>query len=174
MTEAFESGLDRIFAGCEAAISERLVKEKDKAKTLGAEDTGRMAFVLTDAIEHGVRPAIDQALATYEMAINRPISMNPRWEEALRARINHAVEAAVKRALIADPADHPWKPLLAHEVPALEARLLKVAEEHFAALAERLQPRRRPTDPRVEWGIRLLIFASGLVAGGLVMKLLAG
>ncbi|MEO8113996.1 MAG: hypothetical protein ABI655_06425, partial [Phenylobacterium sp.] len=134
MTDASDAELARIFAGCETAIAERLVKEEDKARTLGAEDTSRLGFTLTVAIEHGIRPAIDQALASYDKTLSRPAALDPRWEEALRGRINHAVETAVRKALASDPADHPWKPLLAREVPKLEARLLAVAEEHFAAL----------------------------------------
>src|SRR5262245_3867339 len=116
---AFEASLAAVFARGEHALAERLTQEKAKADNLQAEDTSRLAFILTEAIEHELQPVVRQALAGYDAAINRPITPNDRWEEALRRRIGQAVDAGVSRALALDHAEHPWKPLLSAEAPKL-------------------------------------------------------
>src|SRR5438128_671526 len=105
-------------------MDEHLDRVRTRAEALQSQDTNRLAFTLAEAIEGEVRPAVDEALATYDTAINRPIAPDDRWEEALRKRIELAVDAAVGHALKLDAAKHTWQPLLKAEAPQLRERLV--------------------------------------------------
>jgi len=168
---AFENALGGIFARCERAVAERLEKAKQKAEALQAQDTSRLAFTLTEAIQHEIEPAIDQALATYDVAINRPLTPNARWEEAVRRQIEHAVDAAVDQALKLDAEKHPWKPLLVEETPKLRERLYARADKHFEELGKQRKARRRPVIGLPEALVRLGLFAGGALVGALAMHL---
>jgi len=168
---AFENALGGIFARCEQAIGDRVDQARAKAQALQSQDTSRLAFTLTEAIEHEIEPAVDQALATYDAAINRPLTPNPRWEEAVRRRIELAVDAGVDMALKLDAEKHPWKPLLTAEAPQLRERLQARADEHFEALRQQKKTRGRRVAGAPEMLVRLGLFAGGAVVGALAMHL---
>lgn len=170
---AFEGRLAAIFARCDAAVADHLAKVKARSEALQSQDTSRLAFTLTEAIEHELRPAVDEALASYDAAINRPLTPNPRWEEAVRDKIAAEADAAIALALHLDPDDHPWKPLLKREAPQLQERLLAVADAHFAELGKARKPRRRSSAGLPEMLIRLGCLGGGLAIGALVMRFAA-
>jgi len=165
---AFEGSLAAIFARCDAAVAVHLAKVKARSEALQSQDTSRLAFTLTEAIEQELRPAVDEALASYDAAINRPLTPNPRWEEAVRDKIGSEVDAAVAQALHLDLADHPWKPLLKQEAPQLRERLLALADAHFAKLGKSRKPRRRGSAGLGETLIRLGCLGAGLAIGAIV------
>jgi hypothetical protein len=173
MTEAaFEARLDGIFAGAESAVGGRLLTEKARTENLQAQDTRRVAFILTEAIEAELKPAVEKALASYDAAIERPITPNPIWEKKLRARIDQAAGAAIKKALAVDSVNHPWKPLLSAEAPKLSQRLLDLADAHFAALVMDKRRRRKKAGAISETVIRVGLFVAGLALGVLLMRLM--
>jgi hypothetical protein len=175
MTEAaFENNVGAIFARLEHRLGGRLSVEKAKADNLQAQDTRRVAFILTSAIEEELKPAVTEALASYDQAINRPLVPNARWEHALLQRIGQAVDGGVKQALNLDRADHPWKPLLAAEAPKLRARVLAGAEAHFAQLGQVRKRRRRSDGGIPDWVVGVALFLGGLGAGLLLARLLHG
>jgi hypothetical protein len=167
----FEATLAAIFNDCEQAVSDRLAKEKAKAENLQALGARRFAYTVAEAIEEEVGPAVAEALASYDGAINRPIVPNERWEVALKSRIGHAVDAGVRLGT-GGHEDAPWKPLLAEEAPALKARLLALADAHFKQLGKA----KRRGGPRRGWlpepALRSALFVAGLVVGALVVHLL--
>jgi hypothetical protein len=169
----FEETLGGIFARSERAIAEGLQKAKARAESLQSMDTNRLAFTLTEAVEHAVAPAIEQTVSIYDAAINRPITPNQGWEAAIRQRIVLSVDAGVALALALDAANHPWKPLIREEAPKLRARMLAKADRHFADLAKQRKVAERPVGP-AENIIRAGLFVGGLAAGALLMHLLAG
>jgi hypothetical protein len=171
---AFENALGGIFARCDQAIAERLDKAKARAEALQSQDTSRLAFTLTEAIEHEIEPAIDLALATYDAAINRPLKPDRRWEEAVRRRIEHAVDAGVGLAMKLDAERHPWKPLLTAETPKLRDRLIARADRHFDALGKRRKSGRGRMGETPEILVRFGVFGAGVLVGALAMYLAAG
>jgi hypothetical protein len=172
---AFERDVSAIFARLEQRLGGRLSLEKAKAENLQSQDTRRVAFILSEAIEAEIKPALKEALASYDEAINRPLAPNVRWEHALLQRIGRAVDGGVKQALSLDRADHPWKPLLAAEAPKLRARLMAAAEAHFAELGGHGGKRRRRVDRGIpDWVVGLALFLGGVGAGLLLARLLHG
>jgi hypothetical protein len=169
----FEATLGSIFDRSEHAIADELDKAKVRAESLQAMDTNRLAFTLTEAVEHILAPAIEQSLSIYDAAINRPITPNQSWETAIRQRIVHSVDAGVAQALALDGANHSWKPLIREEAPKLRARMLLQADRHFGELAKRRKAAERRPRP-IENPIRAGLFVAGLAVGALVMRLLAG
>jgi hypothetical protein len=171
---AFESRVSGILSRMEQRLGSRLAVEKAKAENLQSQDTRRIAFILTEAIEAELAPAVKEALASYDEAINRPMQPNARWEQALVQKIGQAVDAAVKLAMALDRENHPWKPLLAAEEPKLRERLTAPAEKHFAALGK-VRGRRRGSEGVVpDWAVWIAIFAAGLVAGFMLARLAHG
>lgn len=168
---AFETALGNVFARCDQAIAERLQQVRAKSEALQSQDTSRLAFTLTEAIEREIQPAVDQALAVYDAAINRPLTPNVRWEQAVRSRIGYVVDAAVEKALKLDAAQHPWKPLLARETPELRERLSARADRHFDELRKQTKTRRRQVVGAPEMLVRLGTFAGGAIVGALAMHL---
>lgn len=171
---AFENRVSGIFDRMEQRLGGRLATEKAKADNLQAQDTRRVAFILTEAIEAELKPAVKDALSSYDEAINRPLLPNERWEHSLLRRIEQAVDNAIKLALALDRADHPWKPLLSAEAPKLRARALADAEAHFAALGKGKRRRRRGDGPIPDWVLWLAFFVGGLGSGLLLARLLGG
>jgi hypothetical protein len=165
---AFESKVSEIFARMEQRLGGRLAVEKAKTENLQSQDTRRMAFILTEAIEGELEPAVKQALASYDEAINRPMLPNERWEQQLLQKIGQAVDAATKLALALDKDAHPWKPLLSAEAPKIRARLTAEAEAHFAALGKVRGRRRGAAGGVPDWAVWIALFAAGLVAGFLL------
>jgi hypothetical protein len=171
---AFESKVSTIFARLEQRLGGRLAVEKARTENLQSQDTRRVAFILTEAIEAEVKPAVKEALSSYDEAINRPLSPNARWEHALLQHIGQAVDHGVKLALSLDRAEHPWKPLLSAEAPKLRARLLAAAEAHFAELGHVRKRRRRSKGDIPDWAVWLALFLGGIGAGLLLARLLHG
>jgi hypothetical protein len=171
---AFESRISAVFARLEQRLGGRLSVEKAKAENLQSQDTRRVAFILTEAIEAEIKPVLKEALVSYDEAINRPLVPNERWEHALLQRAGLAVDQGVKLALNLDRADHPWKPLLAAEAPKLRARVLAVAEAHFAELGQVRKRRRRKPGEIPDWAVGLALFLGGTGAGLLLGRLLHG
>lgn len=171
---AFENSVGAIFTRLERRLSSRLSVEKAKADNLQSQDTRRVAFILTSAIEAEIKPAVTEALASYDAAINRPLTPNARWEHALMQRVGEAVDSGVKQALSLDRAEHPWKPLLSAEAPKLKARVLAAAEAHFAELGQVRKRRRRKDAGIPDWVVGLALFLGGLGAGLLIARLLHG
>lgn len=171
---AFENSLSGVFGGAEQRLGRRLSAEKTRAENLQAQDMRRVAFILTEAIEAELKAAVVEALSAYDVAINRPLQPNERWEEALRRRIGQAVDGAVKLALALDVADHPWKPLLSAEAPKLKSRLLAPADAHFSELGKARRKRRGASDGVPDAVVWIALFAAGLVTGGLAMRLIMG
>ena len=171
---AFEAKVGGIFTRTEQRLGGRLSVEKAKSENLQSVDTRRVAFILTEAIEAELTPAVKDALASYDEAINRPLQPNDRWERALVRRIDAAVDASVKLALALDKADHPWKPLLVAEGPKLKERLSAMAEKHFTALGKHGGRRRGASQGLPDGLVWAAIFAAGVVAGALAMRFIAG
>lgn len=170
---AFESQIAVIFAKRERSLGERLANEKAKADALQAQDTSRVAFVLTEAIIAELKPAVVEALASYDEALSRP-PPNELWQKALVERTSRAVEAAVALALELERADHPWKPLLAAEGLRIRERLLDLVAQHFKPprKAKRIPHRVENSlpDPMV-W---MVMFLAGVVAGALATRFTMG
>lgn len=169
----FEADLSEIFARSERRLGSRLALERTKAENLQSQDTRRVAFILTEAIEAELQPAVKEALASYDAAINRPILPNARWETLLRQRVGQSVDAAVKLALNLDKASHPWKPLLSAEAPKLRARLTESAEAHFRALSSKRNRRGKASGGASEWALRAALLAIGVGVGFVISRLLA-
>ena len=168
---AFEAKVSGIFARMEQRLGSRLAVEKAKTDNLQSQDTRRVAFTFSEAIEAELEPAVKQALASYDDAINRPMLPNERWEHQLVQKIGQAVDAAIKLALAVDRENHPWKPLLSAEAPRIRARLTETAEQHFAALGKVRGRGRRSTGGAPDWVVWVALFAAGLVAGFLLAHL---
>jgi predicted DNA-binding protein len=168
---AFESKVTGIFSRMEQRLSGRLAVEKAKTENLQSQDTRRMAFILTEAIEGELEPAVKQALASYDEAINRPMLPNERWEQQLLQKIGQAVDASIKLALALDKESHPWKPLLSAEGPKIRTRLTGEAEQHFAALGKKRGRRGGSADGVPDWAVWVALFAAGLVAGFILAHL---
>jgi len=174
MAGAFEAGLGGIFQRGEQRLASRLDAERTRTENLQAQDTRRVAFLLTEAIEDELKPAVAEALDSYDAAINRPITPNAAWEDLLRQRIGEAVDAAVQLALATDRANHPWKPLLSEETPRLRARLLALADRRFEELGRTRRARARRSEGLGDLAVWALLFAAGVVVGAIGMRLLGG
>jgi hypothetical protein len=171
---AFEAKVSTIFSRMEQRLGGRLAAEKAKAENLQSQDTRRIAFILTEAIEAELAPSVKQALASYDDAINRPMLPNERWEQQLLQKIGQAVDASIKLALSLDKDNHPWKPLLSAEAPKIRARLTETAEQHFTALTK-VRGRRRGSSGGVpDWAVWIAMLAVGLVAGFMLARLTHG
>lgn len=169
---AFDSTISGIFARMEKRLGGRLAAERAKTENLQSQDTRRVAFILSEAIEAELEPAVKEALAAYNDAINRPMLPNERWEQILLHKIEHAVEGAVKLALAVDGQSHPWKPLLSAEMPKLRSRFTDTAEQHFAGLGK-VSGRRGPGARAIpDWVLWLAIFAVGAGFGLVVARLI--
>jgi hypothetical protein len=171
---AFESKVSGIFARTEQRLGSRLAVEKAKTDNLQSQDTRRVAFIFTEAIEAELEPAVKQALASYDEAINRPMLPNERWEHQLVQKIGQAVDGAIKLALTVDREAHPWKPLLSAEAPKIQARLTETAEKHFAALGKVRGRRRGSAGGVPDWAVWVALFAAGLVVGFLLARMTHG
>ncbi|MFL5295150.1 MAG: hypothetical protein ACJ798_02095 [Phenylobacterium sp.] len=173
MPVAFESALSRVFARCEEAISDHLDKVRARSQALQSQDTSRLAFTITEAIEEEVRAALDESLGIYDAAINRPITPNAGWEKALLKQVEYAVDGAVIQALKLDSEKHPWKPLLSEEAPKLRERLSAIAEAHFAELRKARKTRRKAAPTGLpETLVRLALFVGGVVVGAIAMNVI--
>jgi hypothetical protein len=168
----FDRAVDSVFARSERGIAERIDQARARAQALQSQDTSRLAYTLTEAIEHELEPAIDEVLATYDAAINRPISPNAGFETSVRRRIALAVDTGVGLALKLDAERHPWKPLLTEETPKLRERLVGRADRHFEDLRKSKKARRQRVTGLPEALVRTIIFAGGIVVGGLAMLLI--
>jgi len=171
--DAFDATLAGIFDQSDKALTERLLKARDRAEALQSQDTSRLAFTLAEAIEHTIEPAIDEAVESYRVALNRPVSSNPRWEASVQAHIGEAVDTGLRKALAIDELAHPWKPLLKEEAPKLRERLLARAEERFVDVRKRRRPRASALGVP-EAIVRLALFATGVAVGGLLGRVLSG
>jgi len=169
---AFESKVSSIFKRMEQRLGSRLAVEKTKAENLQSTDTRRTAFILTEAIEAELKPAVKEALSTYDEAISRPMTPNERWEHIVSQQIGRAVDESIKQALTLDAASHPWKPLLSDEGPKLRTRLVSTANEHFERLGKLGARARRKGDPGVEWTMRIVMFAVGILVGYLLARVM--
>lgn len=170
--EPFEARLAAIFEAGEKQVAERLARERRRAGALQAQDTRRLAYTLSEAIEHELKPAVAEALAAYDAAIHRPIEPNARWEASLRARITRAVEAGVRLAVGHETG--PWKPLLEKEAPVMRERLMALAEAHFVRLGKARKAAARATHRGAQAAIRAGIFLAGAAAGAGAMWLVTG
>jgi hypothetical protein len=170
--EPFEIELETIFQGCRNDVGAALQRARLRAETLQAEDTRRLAFTLTETIDHAVAPSIDKAVAAYDEALHRPMGSNPQWEAAIQAHVAEAVAAGVAQALTLDNVDHPWKPLLKAEGPNLRQRLATRADEGLAHVRLDRAPRRRRRAIQQEWMLRLSLLAVGLLAGAILRGLI--
>lgn len=169
---AFETKISEIFARMERRLSSRLSVERAKSENLQAQDMRRVAFLLTEAIEAELEPAVKQALASYDDAINRPMLPNERWEHQVLQKISQAVDASIRLALAADKENHPWKPLLSAEAPKIRARLTETAERHFVAIGK-VKGRRRGAGSGVPaWAVGAALFLVGLVVGLMLSKVI--
>jgi hypothetical protein len=169
---AFESKVSGIFKRMEQRLGSRLSVEKAKAENLQSTDTRRTAFILTEAIEAELKPAVKEALSTYDEAISRPMTPNERWEHIVTQQISKAVEESIRQALALDAASHPWKPLLSDEAPKLRTRLVAAADEHFVRLGKLGARARGKTDPGVEWTMRIVMLVAGVVIGYLMARVI--
>jgi hypothetical protein len=173
MPVAFETALNSVFTRCDEAMATHLDKLRLRSEALQSQDTSRLAFTLSEAIVDEVTPAIDEALAIYDAAINRPIEPNDRWEQALTRRIELEVDTAIDRALKLDAQKHPWQPLLKAEGPHLRERLTEHAQKHFDELRKARRSRRRARPTGIpEAAVRLALFAGGIVVGAIAARLL--
>jgi hypothetical protein len=116
----FELRVGAIFSRTEQRLDGRLSAARARAENLQTQDTRRVAFILTEAIEAELLPAVKEALAHYDEAVDRPVLSNDRWQRALVRRIDQAVDSAIRLALALDRAERPWKPLLSAESPRLK------------------------------------------------------
>ena len=171
---AFETTLAGIFSRMEQRLGGRLAAERAKTENLQSQDTRRVAFTFTEAIEAELAPAVKQALAAYEKAINRPMLPNERWEQVLLVKIGQAVDASVKLALTVDKEAHPWKPLLSAEAPKVRDRFARTAEQHFAAIGKVSGRRRAGRRSMPDWVLWAAFFAGGLVLGFVLARLMRG
>jgi hypothetical protein len=169
--EPFEVELAGIFKACEQDLKSALDRARVRAETLQAEDTSRLAFTLTETIDHAVAPAIDKAVAAYDEALHRPMTAHPQWEAAIQERIAETVAAGVAQALTLDQLAHPWKPLLKEEGPRLRARLSTRADEGLTHVRVHSAPRRRKAAARREWTLRASLLAIGLLVGLMLRSL---
>jgi predicted DNA-binding protein len=169
---AFEGKVSGIFKRMEQKLAGRLSVEKTKAENLQSQDSRRTAFILTEAIEAELKPAVKEALSTYEEAISRPMTPNERWEHIVTQQIGKAVEEAIKQALALDDEKHPWKPLLSDEAPKLRGRLVTAADEHFQRLGKMGARRRRTGDEGAEWTMRIVMLAVGILLGYVLARLI--
>lgn len=169
---AFESRISGIFSKMQQRLGSRLAAEKAKAENLQSQDTRRVAFILTEAIEEELKPAVKAALSSYEDAISRPMTPNERWEHILTQQIGQAVDSSVKLALSLDRESHPWKPLLSDEAPKLRSRLVGDAEGYFEKIGKLGARARRASDPGVEWTMRIGMLVVGVVIGFLLAKVM--
>lgn len=169
---AFESRISGIFSRMEKRLGSRLSVEKAKAENLQSQDTRRTAFVLTEAIEAELTPAVKEALSIYDDAISRPMTPNERWEHIVTQQIAKAVEESIRQALALDTASHPWKPLLSDEAPKLRSRLVETAEGHFEKIGKLGGRARRGAEPAVEWTMRIVLLAVGVLIGFLLARVL--
>jgi hypothetical protein len=169
---AFESKVSGIFERMEQRLGARLTAEKAKAENLQSQDTRRVAFILTEAIEEELKPAVREALASYDDAISRPMTPNQRWEHILTQQIAQAVDASVRLALALDKAEHPWKPLLSDEAPKLRNRLVEGAEGHFTRLGKMGARRRSGGEAGADWTMRIVMLAVGVLVGFLLARIL--
>jgi len=169
---AFENKVAAVFARTEQRLSSRLSVEKARTENLQAQDMRRVAFVFAEAIEAELTPAVKQALATYDDAINRPMLPNERWEHQLLQKIGQAVDSAIKLALAIDRDNHPWKPLLSAEAPKLRARLTEAAEAHFVAIGKVKGRRRGASGGVPDWVLWAVFFVVGLGAGLALARLI--
>jgi hypothetical protein len=169
--EPFESELATIFKGCERDLTSALERARLRAETLQSEDMSRLAFTLTETIDHAVAPAIDKAVAAYDEALHRPMVSNPQWEAAIQEHVAETVAAGVAQALNLDKLAHPWKPLLKEEGPKLRARLAQHADEGFTHVRVHSAPRRRRRQARREWTLRISLLVVGLLLGAMLRAL---
>ena len=169
---AFENKVSGIFKRMEQRLGGRLSEEKAKAENLQSQDTRRVAFILTEAMEAELKPAVKEALASYDDAISRPMTPNQRWEHILTQQISQAVDSSIKLALSLDSANHPWKPLLSDEDPKLRGRLTTTAEDHFTRLGKMGARRRGGTDAGADWTMRIVMLAVGALVGFLIARLI--
>jgi hypothetical protein len=170
--EPFETELAGIFKGCQQDLTSALERARLRAETLQAEDTSRLAFTLTETIEHAVAPAVDKAVAAYDEALHRPIGSHRPWEAEIQERVAEAVAAGVAQALGLDNLAHPWKPLLKEEGPKLRARLSARADEGFAHVRTHSGPRRRRAAARREWTLRISLLVVGVIVGVMLHSLI--
>jgi hypothetical protein len=170
--EPFETELAGIFKACAKDLSGALERARARAETLQAEDTSRLAFTLTETIDHAVAPAIDKAVTAYDEALHRPMPSNPQWEAAIQEKVAETVAAGVAQALTLDQLAHPWKPLLKDEGPKLRARLSVRAEEGLAHVHTHSAPRRRRAQARREWTLRISLLVVGVLVGAMLRSLI--
>ena len=169
--EPFETVLAGVFADCERELQRQIVKAKARAEALQAEDTSRLAFTLTETIEHAIGPAIEAATDRYDEALGQPVTSSPRWEDSIRSRIGLAVDEGLSQALAIDELAHPWKPLLKAEAPQLRERLLAQAEAGFKVVHRRHGPHRRRAVVRREWTLRVALLVLGVLLGAMLRTL---
>jgi hypothetical protein len=172
--DAFDAALAGIFDQSDKALTERLVKARDRAEALQAQDTSRLAFTLAETIEHAIKPAVDEAVESYRVALSRPVTSNPRWEASVQAYIGEAVDVGVRKALAIDELPHPWKPLLKDEASKLRERLFARAEDQFTEIRKGRRRRGRAANGVPEAIVRLALFATGVAVGGLLGRVLGG
>ena len=168
----FETELEGIFKGCHQDLTNALERARLRAETLQAEDTSRLAFTLTETIDHAVAPAIDKAVAAYDEALHRPMVSNPQWEAAIREHVGEAVAAGVAQALTLDNLAHPWKPLLKEEGPKLRQRLAAKADDGFTHVRVHSAPRRRRRAVQREWTLRISLLVVGVIVGAMLRSLI--
>jgi hypothetical protein len=169
---AFESRVSGIFKRMDKRLGSRLAVEKAKAENLQSQDSRRTAFILTEAIEAELKPAVKEALSTYDEAISRPMTPNERWEHIVTTQIGKAVDEAIKQALALDNVSHPWKPLLSDETPKLRTRLVAAADDHFTRLGKLGARRRGAPSGGAEWTMRIVMLVVGLILGYVAAGLL--
>ena len=169
---AFDTRISGIFDRMLQRLDGRLAAQRAKTENLQSQDTRRVAFILTEAIEAELAPAVKEALVAYNEAINRPMLPNERWEQSLVQKIGHAVDGAVKLALSVDGQSHPWKPLLSAETPKLRARFSETAEKHFAALGKVRRRGRAGARAIPDWVLWLAFFAGGVGMGLMLARLI--
>ena len=169
--DPFDRELNAIFKGCAQDLTGGLERARLRAETLQAEDMSRLAFTLTETIDHAVGLAIEKAVAAYDEALHRPMVSNRQWETAIQERVAEAVAAGVAQALTLDSLSHPWKPLLKEEGPKLRARLAARADEGFVHVRVHSAPRRRRRAVRREWTLRISLLVVGLLLGAMLRAL---
>lgn len=170
--EPFESELASIFKSCAQTLTGALERARLRAESLQAEDMSRLAFTLTETIDHAVSPAIDKAVAAYDEALHRPMASNPQWEAAIQEHVAETVATGVAQALSLDKLAHPWKPLLKEEGPKLRARLSARVDEGLAHVRLHSAPRRRRAAARREWTLRISLLLIGVLVGAMLRSLI--
>jgi hypothetical protein len=133
---AFGTRLEGIFGATNRRLLISIAQVQLEAAKEGKFGNSRLAFRVADVVERELEPAVQEALESYDRAVNRLVPPKARYRQWIKEEIRYSVDIAVQKIIGTSNAFRdPWREPLKAEQPNIVRRLQDLVDQHATGLA---------------------------------------